>query len=90
MSPRNNLSNGSCSSATAIDRAVLCILDDLLDCVEVWHRAGCDDARWVANHWHRTLAPTLGVELPAYVRAAADARAAHEALLAWQTDVARR
>ena len=90
MSPRSKLSPGSRSIAEPIDGRVVRIIDDLLDCVELWHRAGCDDARWVANYWRHTVAPSLGVELPAYVRAAADAREVHEALLAWQTAVARR
>lgn len=76
--------------ARTIDLVLVRIIDDLIDCVELWHRAGCDDARWVANHWHRTVGPYLGVALPAHVRAATDARGVHEALLAWQVAVTRR
>ena len=90
MSARNKLSRGSRSIAGAIDAKVVRIIDDLLDCVELWHRAGCDDARWVATYWQHRVTPALGVDLPAYVRSAADAREVHEALLAWQTAVTRR
>ncbi len=78
------------ASRDSIDRTVVRIIDDFLDALELWHQAGCDDARWVAGHWDRTMACCLGVELPPDVRAAGDAHAVHAALLAWQTAVACR
>lgn len=86
MTARTALPDRSRTNAQVLVR----VIDDLLDCLELWHRAGCDDARWIAHHWHRTFAPCLGVELPAPVLVAVDARDAHEALLAWQTAVAQR
>ena len=71
------------------DRLVVRVIDDLLECIELWHSAGCDDARWVVDHWHETAAPRFGVELPAPVRVATDAREMHQALLAWQAAVIR-
>ena len=90
MTARGTLPSGSRSIDRAIDLVLARIIDDLIDSVELWHRAGCDDARWVAKHWHRTVGPCLGVALPARVLAAADARGVHEALLEWQTAVAHR
>jgi len=78
------------ASRDSIDRTVPRIIDDFLDAVELCHQAGCDDARWVARHWDRTIACHLGVELPPDVRAASGAQAVHAALLAWQTHAACR
>ena len=77
-------------SSGRADRLVVRIIDDLLDCIELWHSAGCDDARWVVDNWHRTMAPRFGVELPVPVRVATEASEMHQALLAWQDAVTRR
>ena len=65
-------------------RAAVRAVDELLDRLELEHRAGRDDAGWVVDYWRRQVAPRVGVDLPADVRAARNACETHQALLGWQ------
>ena len=84
----------SVDAAMVTDRETLVIVEriveDLLDCLEGWHRLGYDDWLWVTDYWARRVAPLIDVELPRGLRAATDAADVHRALLAFQETVIAR
>ena len=76
-----------CGVELATLRIIGHIIDDLLECLECWHRLGYDEWKWVAEYWGNRVVPSIGVGLPAPVLAASDAAGVHRALLDWQSDV---